>query len=31
VLGSVSKGVLNHAKHPVLVVRGSRVEAEAAV
>jgi nucleotide-binding universal stress UspA family protein len=31
VLGSVSKGVLNHAKCPVLVVRGSRVEAEAAV
>ena len=31
VLGSVSKGVLNHAKRPVLVIRGSRVEAEAAV
>jgi nucleotide-binding universal stress UspA family protein len=31
VLGSVSKGVLNHAKRPVLIVRGSRVEAEAGV
>lgn len=31
VLGSVSKGVLNHAKRAVLVVRGTRVEVEATV
>lgn len=28
-LGSVSKGVMNHAKRPVLVVRGTAVPAEA--